>query len=222
MTDQAICNRFAQLAAINVGDHIEKKNGLSYLSWAWACDQLLRVDPSANWEYHEPIKCGKDTLMVSVTVTAFGKAMKMILPVMDYKNKAIPDPDSFAINTSYQRCLVKAIALHGLGLYIYAGEDLPLGDEPENPQPEKSRTITPTTGVWDSQSEEEQKFLLELAANASALVSEGRAADAVKYIDSQHLEADEKTALWTRFDSKERSAIKKAAKPTAEELATTP
>ena len=122
-------SKYELLASINVNEHIEKKNGLSYLSWAWAVDQLLRNDPNASWEYKEPVKWG-DTVMVFCTVTAFGKAMTAQLPVMDYNNKSIPNPDSFAVNTAMQRCLAKAIALHGLGLYIYAGEDLPADDKP--------------------------------------------------------------------------------------------
>lgn len=118
---------YTKLAAINVGEHIEKKNGLSYLSWAWAVDQLLRQDPLATWEYREPVRWG-DTVMVFCTVTAFGKAMTAQLPVMNHRNQAIANPDSFAVNTAMQRCLAKAIALHGLGLYIYAGEDLPEGE----------------------------------------------------------------------------------------------
>ena len=66
-----------------------------------------------------------DTLMVFCTVEAFGKKMTAQLPVMNNQNKAMPNPDSFAVNTAMQRCLAKAIALHGLGLYIYAGEDIP-------------------------------------------------------------------------------------------------
>lgn len=120
-------SNFERLAAINVGAHIEKKNGLSYLSWAWAVDQLLRADPGASWEYGEPRMYG-ETMMVYCTVTAFGTARTMQLPVMDHRNKAIANPDAFAVNTAMQRALVKAIALHGLGLYIYAGEDVPLGD----------------------------------------------------------------------------------------------
>ena len=128
---------YGEVAAINVNDHVEKKNGLSYLSWAWAIDQLLREDPDASWEYAEPATFAGGTMMVFCTVTAFGRARTMQLPVMNHTNKAIPNPDAFAVNTAMQRCLVKAIALHGLGLYIYAGEDLPQGgaDEPE-PEPE--------------------------------------------------------------------------------------
>lgn len=118
-------NHFAALAKINVNDKIEKKNNLSYLSWAWAVDQLLRADPTATWEYREPVRWN-DTVMVFCSVTAFGKTMTAQLPVMDHRNKAIANPDAFAVNTAMQRCLAKGIALHGLGLYIYAGEDLPL------------------------------------------------------------------------------------------------
>ena len=117
-------SKYAELRKIDVSNNIEKKNGLSYLSWAWAVDQLLQADPSATWEYKEPAKFG-ETLMVFCSVTAFGKTMTAQLPVMDYRNKAIPNPDAFAVNTAMQRALAKAIALHGIGLYIYAGEDLP-------------------------------------------------------------------------------------------------
>jgi len=116
---------YERLAALDVGQYLEKKGNLSYLSWAWAVDQLLRADPSASWSYAEPVRFGGDTLMVSCTVTAFGQPRTMQLPVMDHRNKAIPNPDAFAVNTAMQRCLVKAIALHGLGLYVYAGEDVP-------------------------------------------------------------------------------------------------
>lgn len=125
---------FAELAAINVNAHVEKKGQLSYLSWPWAVSELLTRDPDAAWEYGEPIRYG-DTMMVVCTVTAFGKARTMHLPVMDNRNRPIANPDAFAVNTAMMRCLVKAIALHGLGLYIYAGEDLPPGDAKGNDEP---------------------------------------------------------------------------------------
>ncbi len=118
-------NQFEKLAAINVNDKTEAKNGLTYLSWAWAVDVLLRNDPTANWVYPEPKVCGGGTLMVFCSVTAFGKTMTAQLPVMNHRNQPIPEPDAFQVNTAMQRCLAKAIALHGLGLYIYAGEDVP-------------------------------------------------------------------------------------------------
>ena len=117
-------NHFAELAAVNCNDKTETKGKFTYLSWAWAVDVLMRKDPSATWQFHEPQAFG-DTLMVSCTVTAFGKPMYMFLPVMDERNQAIKQPTSTHVNKAMMRCLVKAIAVHGLGLYIYAGEDLP-------------------------------------------------------------------------------------------------
>ncbi len=116
--------KFNELRKINVTEKVEKKNGLSYLSWAWAVDTLLQHDPTATWEY-KPHQMWNETVMVFCEVKAFGVSRTAQLPVMDHRNKAISNPDSFQVNTAMQRCLAKAIALHGLGLYIYAGEDLP-------------------------------------------------------------------------------------------------
>jgi hypothetical protein len=129
-------NNYLELRKINVNENTEKKGKFTYLSWVWAVDQLLQLDPSATWKYDQPISFG-DTLMVFCTVTAFGKDMTAQLPVMNNQNKAMNNPDAFAVNTAMQRCLAKAIALHGLGLYIYAGEDLPEVEE------EKPIAITP-------------------------------------------------------------------------------
>ena len=115
---------YADLKTINVNTQVERKGKFNYLSWAWAVDQLLVNDPTATWEYKDPTYFA-ETLMVYCSVTAFGKTMTAQLPVMNNQNKAIQNPDAFAVNTAMQRCLAKAIALHGIGLYIYAGEDLP-------------------------------------------------------------------------------------------------
>ena len=116
----------------NVNEHTEKKGNLTYLSWAWAWAEAIKADPDATYKIEMfGDKCFMDingTAMVFVTVTMFGKAMTCQLPVMDYKNKAIPNPDAFAVNTAIMRCMTKALSLHGLGLYIYAGEDLPEGE----------------------------------------------------------------------------------------------
>jgi len=119
---------YKELRQINVSQHIEKKNGLSYLSWSWALDQLLQLDNDAIWEYLEPKKFG-ESLMVFCKVTAFGKSRTAQLPVMDFRNQAILNPNAYEVNTAMQRCLAKAISLHGIGLYIYAGEDLPIKDQ---------------------------------------------------------------------------------------------
>ena len=129
-------SKYADRRKIDVSQHIEKKNGLSYLSWAWAVDTLLSQDETAVWEYGEPIRFG-NTLMVSVTVHAFGVSRKCLLPVMNHRNQAVDNPDAFQVNSAYMRCLAKAIAMHGIGLYIYNGEDLPPSDDaPAKLQPE--------------------------------------------------------------------------------------
>jgi len=116
----------------NVNEHTEKKNNLTYLSWAWAWAEALKADEDATFKVEMfGDKCFMDingTAMVFVTVTMFRKSMTCQLPVMDYRNKAIPNPDAFAVNTAIMRCMTKALSLHGLGLYIYAGEDLPEGE----------------------------------------------------------------------------------------------
>lgn len=121
---------FNELRKINVNQHIEKKGNLSYLSWAWAVDTLLQEDPTAHWEFHEPTYFN-ETVMVRCTVYAMGKSMTMHLPVMDNKNNAIKLPDSRKVSDAMMRCLAKCIATFGIGLYIYAGEDVPSEGEPE-------------------------------------------------------------------------------------------
>ena len=122
---------YKELRKIDVSKYTEKKNNLTYLSWAWAVDQLLLADPKAHWFYPEYQRWGNGSVMVFCTVVANDSARTAQLPVMDYRNKPISEPDSFAVNTAMQRCLAKAIALHGIGLYIYNGEDVPpdLGED---------------------------------------------------------------------------------------------
>lgn len=119
---------FNELRKINVNEHIEKKGNLSYLSWAWAVDYLLQEDPTATWGFHEPTYFG-ETVMVSCTVEAMGKSMYMHLPVMDNKNQSVKNPDSRKISDAMMRCLAKCIATFGIGLYVYAGEDVPSVEE---------------------------------------------------------------------------------------------
>ena len=125
-------NYFAELNALNVGDKIEKKNGLSYLSWAWAWGEVKKLHPDARykiyenadgWNYHTDGR----TCWVKTGVTVAGIEHIEYLPVMDNRNKSIlaENVTSFDVNKAIQRSLTKALARHGLGLYIYAGEDLP-------------------------------------------------------------------------------------------------
>jgi hypothetical protein len=129
-------NAFKTLNNINVNDHTERKNGLTYLAWAWAWGELKKLYPESYYTVYE----NKDglfyhtdgkTCWVKTGVTLVDGDIHLehieYLPVMDFKNKSIPveQVTSFDVNKAIQRSLTKAVARHGLGLYIYAGEDLP-------------------------------------------------------------------------------------------------
>jgi hypothetical protein len=122
---------YQTLSAVNVNEHKAQKGGFDYLSWADAVDVLQQHYPEATWEVREwdglPFIVAPTGTWVCVTVVIDGIARTQWHPVLDHRNKTIPaeNLDAFAINTSIQRALAKAIALHGLGLYIFRGEDFP-------------------------------------------------------------------------------------------------
>ena len=124
-----VSNSFRRLFQLDVANYVEKKGQFSYLSWPFAVAQLRLTDPSAYWEVKRfdglPYLSTELGFFVEVAVTVETVTLSQIHPVLDHKNRPIMAPSVFEINTSIQRCLVKAIALHGLGLNIYAGEDLP-------------------------------------------------------------------------------------------------
>ena len=126
---QLSSNYFTLLNAINVTEHVEKKNNFSYLSWPYAVAKLREVDASATWEVKrfdgKPYLQTDLGYFVEVAVTVQSVTLSQIHPVLDELHIPIQSPTPFDINTSIQRCLVKAIALHGLGLSLYSGEDLP-------------------------------------------------------------------------------------------------
>lgn len=132
---------FDVLSAINVNEHIEEKNGLKYLSWAWAWDTVMRIYPKSYSTVYEtddgmPYWDDGKTAWVKVGFTIvndehpLGVERKEYFPILDYRNKSITVDKltSFDMNTAIQRGLTKCIARHGLGFYIYAGEDLPQED----------------------------------------------------------------------------------------------
>ena len=138
-------NYFKTLNGINVEEHIEKKGGLRYLSWAWAWGEVKKLHPDATYTIYENASglfyhTDGSTCWVKTGVTVNGIEHIEYLPVMDYKNKSIPvdKVTSFDVNKAIQRSLTKAVARHGLGLYIYAGEDLP---EEENTPDKKAEKI---------------------------------------------------------------------------------
>ena len=121
---------FAEVYGINVNDKTEKKGNLTYLSWAWAWAEFKKLYPTANYKINkfDGTYCtGNDKLgyMVQTEVTADDLTYEMWLPVMDSRNQTILQPKMTDVNKSIMRCLTKNLAMFGLGLYIYAGEDLP-------------------------------------------------------------------------------------------------
>lgn len=174
---------FATLNAIDVTNHTEKKNGLTYLSWAWAWTEVKKLYPDANYTVYErdgqfgPINYFTDgrTAWVKTGVTIDGLEHIEELPVMDFRNKAIPldQITSFDVNKTIQRSLTKACARHGLGLFIYAGEDLP-------------------EAVVEQKKEEDKKKAEEAAKKALA-TAKAEAANVKSRADFQ--------TWWSRFPS---------------------
>lgn len=131
------------LSAVDVSDKAEKKGNLTYLSWAWAWGKLMEHFPQSTYEFtlHEKengtmsdvLEYADGSVAVECTIRIGELSRTMWLPVMDYKNNAIPQPNSRQISDNKMRCLVKCIGMFGLGHYIYAGEDLP----PEVDKPKK-------------------------------------------------------------------------------------
>jgi len=124
---------FETLRKHNVSEHMEKKGQFNYLSWAYAVEELRKLKPDATWrvvkdENGYPYTSTPAGHFVEVEVTVDDISLSQIHPVLDHRNQSIEQPNAFQINTSIQRCLAKAIALHGLGLYIFRGEDLPESD----------------------------------------------------------------------------------------------
>lgn len=129
-------NYFTELNSVDVSDKTEKKNGLTYLSWAWAWGEVKKRHPDSNYKIYETEQgciywTDGRTAWVKTGVTVNGIEHIEYLPVMDFRNNSIPVDKitSFDVNKAIQRSLTKAVARHGLGLYVYAGEDLPEDSE---------------------------------------------------------------------------------------------
>lgn len=198
---------FTKLAGINCNENIERKNGFIYLSWPWAVKKLRETDPKATWEVKRfdglpylKTECG---YFVEVAVTVEGVSLSQIHPVLDHRNKPIAQPDSFHINTSIQRALVKAIALHGLGLYIYAGEDLPEG------VPAQPAGITPAAAVTEELRPEEWELVNRITAEVRTVLKEEGPTAAMAHLEGYHdLDGAVKVGVWQNFSSADRAAMR--------------
>lgn len=142
-------NYFSKLNSINCNDKTEKKNGLTYLAWAYAWGEVKKLFPDATYTIYENAQgwfyhTDGNTCWVKTGVTINGIEHIEYLPVMDFKNRSIPveQVTSFDVNKAIQRSLTKAVARHGLGLYIYAGEDLPDEGEQQEVQSQPSKAVT--------------------------------------------------------------------------------
>ena len=191
-------NWFAELNSVDVSAHVEKKNGLSYLSWAWAWGELKKRYPlsyytvyetsEGNIYFKDPIGAHVKTGVTLVWAEEDGlhehEAIEM-LPVMDFKNKAIPVEgiDSTQINKTVQRSLTKAIARLGLGLYIYAGEDMP--EESEESKQERAATIKAVgaavkTITGSMTADEKKRFASEIIVPTIGMVNFNNCEDTEK------------------------------------------
>ena len=156
---------FQTLANVDVSSQVEQKGRFDYLSWPWAWSHVKSKYPHATFEKHifrdnqnNPLPFMRDTkghTYVAVTVTIEEVAHTEIHYVMDHKNQSVVHPDGAQVNKALQRCLVKAIAFHGLGLNIYAGEDLPVMDTEEAEKANRSNVDLITTDFKNAKSVEE-------------------------------------------------------------------
>tara|TARA_R110000744_G_scaffold68848_3_gene139974 strand:- start:3827 stop:4435 length:609 start_codon:yes stop_codon:yes gene_type:complete len=177
-----------KLSSVDCSKHIEKKGNLSYLSWAWAWSQLCDNYPDSTFEFEKTetgsefwsMPDGSGEVRCSLTVS--GTTRTCWLPVMDYKNKAIPNPNARDVNDAKMRCLVKAIALFGLGLYIYAGEDIPSNKPRENwdvPLPDNNDVLESELPSWRQGKipigKNQGKYLGEMKKEAIDVIWEHRA-----------------------------------------------
>lgn len=189
-------NLFERLSEINVNEHKEEKNGLSYLSWTWAWAEFKKACPDANYKvlpYEYDEKLG---YMCHTELTAEGVTYEMWLPVMDggnnamldhpytiktkYKEVTVKAATMFDINKTIMRCLVKNMAMFGLGLYIYAGEDLPESETDEVAPKEEKKSGAKKSDVKKEAPKTEEKpkekhprdQVVELAKNLGITLEE--------------------------------------------------
>jgi hypothetical protein len=162
-------NIWETLSKIDVSKHVEKKNGLSYLSWAWAWGVLMEHFPHAEYSFSSPELHQDGTVTIHCDVMIGNCLRTMWLPVMDYKNNAIKNPDARKISDTKMRTFVKCLAMFGLGHYIYAGEDINPSTESESvaqlskeelntlsepPEPKKKKPVPTKSGPNDIPTEE--------------------------------------------------------------------
>jgi len=151
---------FKEAYELKIGSHVEKKGKFSYLSWSFAVKFLRENFPEATWEIRHfddiPYKSTPAGCFVEVTVFIDSRGYSQVHPVLNHSNKVVKEPDAFMVNTSIQRCLTKAIALAtGIGLGLYAGEDLPV----EQPDPITQKQVAEIETLLEETKADRPKFL---------------------------------------------------------------
>ena len=230
-------SNFKELSKINVNAHTEKKNGLTYLSWAWAWSEFKQAYPEATYkviknEDNLPYFESGAGVIVYTEVTAGGITHEMWLPVMDgannamkfdeyeytvwnkYKNKEevkkVAAFDMFDVNKTIMRCLVKNLAMFGLGIYIYAGEDIPQEDKVQAP-----KKVTPTAGAGEDLTDDVKQYIqdqaIEIISDIEMSNSEA-AYDRLQEVSKDsngEIDNDRKVYAWSLLPSNVRTAITK-------------
>lgn len=172
-------NYFTQLNAVDCSDKIEKKGNLSYLSWAFAWAEIKKRHPDAVYTIYEDAEgrfyhTDGRTCWVKTGVTVNGIEHIEYLPVMNNKNRSIPleSVTSFDVNTSIQRSLTKACARHGLGLYIYAGEDVPQEDKPQEDKPQRKTAEETKLDAANAKANEVKKLLVQVCGGDKTMAQQ--------------------------------------------------
>jgi hypothetical protein len=187
------------LSEINVSEHIEKKGNLSYLSWTWAWQTLMDIYPCSHFSFGENTVYPDGSVEVHCTVTVVcstdsekSVSRSMWLPVMDNRNNAVINPNSRQVSDTKMRALVKCIALHGLGLYIYAGSDLPESEAAELKKPLTGEQVDNLVALMEASETDYDQFIRHFKINSLSEMTAGQYQNALSILEKklQRMEAD--------------------------------
>jgi len=232
-------NRYIKLSRKDVSAGVELKGGLSYLSWAYAFNALFEEYPDATYFYGEPVTFPDGTMMVKTGVTVGDITHEMQLPVMDHRNKAVPNPDARLISDNTQRCFVKNIAMFGIGIGLYLGDLKHVVSESIYEKAEGFLTAQDSMGfhefVHSKLTEQERvdvfndappgrktafksewRALLKVANNfleeVAAAIADATSANDVSLLQEtiDELSSYERKAVWGRLSAAEQEFVKQA------------
>ena len=168
---------WSTLSVINVNDHTNSKNGFTYLSWTWAWATLQEEFPASTYKFKPDMQHADGSVEVWCELTVEGITREMWLAVTDFRNKPVQNPSCDLVANARMRCLVKSIAMFGLGHYIYAGESMPMEVEVEPSEHiikmiGEAESMDILKDIWMSLSESEQSLYLTAVNNAKSKLAE--------------------------------------------------